>query len=45
VETTILTLAMTLIRSVIKNPKKKAQLRSLMMKLRDAIDAAYPDED
>ena len=43
-ESTILTLALTLIRSVVKNPKKKAQLRSLMLKLRDAIDAAYASE-
>jgi hypothetical protein len=40
-ESTILTLAISIIRAVVKNPKKKAQLRSLMMKLRDAIDTAY----
>jgi hypothetical protein len=43
-EATIITLALTLIRSVVRNPKKKAQLRSLMLKLRDAIDAAYGSE-
>jgi hypothetical protein len=40
-ETTILTLALSLIRSVVKNPKKKAQLRTIMLKVRDAITAAY----
>jgi hypothetical protein len=40
-EATIIALALSLIRSVIKNPTKKAKLRALMLKLRDAIDAAY----
>ena len=40
-ETTILTLALTIIREVVKNPKKKARLKNLLLKLRDAIDAAF----
>jgi hypothetical protein len=43
-ETAVLTLALTVIKAVIKNPQKKAKLRSLMLKLRDAIDAAYGAE-
>ena len=40
-ESTILTLALTIIRAVVKNPQKKARLKALLLKLRDAIDAAY----
>jgi hypothetical protein len=40
-EATIFALAVTLLRQVIKNPAKKAKLKSLLLKLRDAIDAAY----
>ena len=40
-ETTILTLALTIIREVVKNPKKKAKLKGVLLKLRDAIDAAF----
>jgi hypothetical protein len=43
-ETTILTLALAVIRAVIKNPAKKARLKSLLQKLRDAIDAAFADD-
>lgn len=43
-EVTVMTLALTVVRQVIKNPAKKAKLRSILMKLRDAIDAAYADE-
>jgi hypothetical protein len=43
-ETTLLTLALTIIKSVVKNPKKKAQLKSILLKVRDAIDAAYGEE-
>ncbi len=42
-EATILTLALTIIREVVKNPRKKARLRSLMLKIRDAINAAFPE--
>ena len=42
-ETTILTLALTIIREVVKNPKKKARLKNLLLKLRDAIDAAFAE--
>ena len=43
-ESTILTLALSVIRAVVKDPKKKARLKSALLKLRDAIDAAYADE-
>lgn len=43
-ETSILALALAVIRSVVKNPTKKAKLKSILLKLRDAIDAAYADE-
>ena len=43
-EATILTLALTVVRAVVKNPKKRDQLRSVLLKIRDAISAVYPDE-
>lgn len=43
-EETILALALSIIRAVVKNPKKKARLRSAMLKIRDAITAAFPEE-
>ena len=43
-EVTILTLALTVIRAVVKNPKKKEQLRSVLLRIRDAIDAVFPGE-
>jgi hypothetical protein len=43
-ESTILALALSVIRAVVKNPAKKARLKSVLLKLRDAIDAAYAGE-
>lgn len=43
-ESTILALALSMIRAVVKNPAKKARLKSALLKLRDAIDAAYANE-
>jgi hypothetical protein len=43
-ESTILTLALSIIRSVVKNPKKRARLRDVMLQIRDAIDAAFGAE-
>ncbi len=43
-ESTILALALSVIRAVVKNPEKKARLKSALLKLRDAIDAAYLSE-
>jgi hypothetical protein len=43
-ETTILTLALTVIRQVVKNPAKKARLKSVLLKLKEAIEAAYAGE-
>lgn len=43
-EHAVLTLALSVIRAVIKNPQKRAKLRSLMLKLRDAIDAAFAED-
>jgi len=40
-EASILTIALTVIRAVIKNPEKKAKLRSILLKIRDAITAAF----
>jgi hypothetical protein len=40
-DATILALVMTLIRQLVKNPKRKQALRDRMLKLRDAINAAY----
>lgn len=43
-ESTILSLALAVIRAVVKNPAKKTRLKAALMKLRDAIDAAYAIE-
>lgn len=43
-ENTILTLALTVIRAVVKNPQKKQKLRAVLLKLRDAIEAAFAEE-
>jgi hypothetical protein len=43
-EMTILTLALTVIRAIVKNPQKKARLKSILLKLRDAINAAFAEE-
>ena len=43
-ETTILALALAIIRAVVKNPAKKEKLKSALLKLRDAIDAAFATE-
>ena len=43
-ESTILALALSVIRAVVKNPAKKARLKTALLKLRDAIDAAYASE-
>ena len=40
-EPAFLALAFTVIRAVVKNPAKKARLKAALLKLRDAIDAAY----
>jgi hypothetical protein len=40
----IISLALTVIRSVIKNPGKRAKLKSVLLNIRDAINAAYPEE-
>jgi len=42
-ETTILTLALTVIRAVVKNPEKKMKLRSTLLKIRDAISVAFDE--
>ena len=43
-ESTILSLALSVIRAVLKNPAKKEKLKSMLLKLRDAIDIAFADE-
>lgn len=42
-EASILALALTVVRAVIKNPEKKAKMRAVMLKIRDAITAAYDE--
>lgn len=43
-EATILSLALAVIRVIVKNPDKKSKLKSAMLKLRDAIDIAFANE-
>jgi hypothetical protein len=43
-EATILSLALAIVRSVVKNPDKKRKLRAAMLKIRDAIIAAFPED-
>lgn len=43
-ESTILALALSIVKAVVKNPQKKAQLRSALLKIRDAIDAAFSQD-
>jgi hypothetical protein len=43
-ESTILTLALTVIKAVIKNPAKKARLKSILGKIKDAIETAFADD-
>jgi len=40
----IISLALSVIRAVVKNPAKRAKLKSVLISLRDAINAAYPGE-
>lgn len=40
-DNTILILALSIVRAAVKNPKKKAKLRRVLLQIRDAIDAAY----
>jgi hypothetical protein len=42
-ESTILALALSIVRAVVKNPAKKAKLKSVLLKIRDAIDAAFAE--
>jgi hypothetical protein len=37
----ILTLALGIVRNVVKNPEKKAKFREVMLNIRDAINAAF----
>ena len=34
---------LALVKAVVKNPKKKAALRARLLKIRDAISAAYDE--
>lgn len=43
-ETTIISLALAVIKTVVKNPAKKSKLKKALLALRDAIDAAYAGE-
>ena len=44
-EDIIITMAISTLLMTIKNGAKKAQLRSALLKLRNAISAAYPDSE
>lgn len=43
-EDMILNFALTVVKSVVKNPKKRAALKRQLLRIRDAISMAYPDE-
>ena len=43
-ESAIIALALSVIRAVVKNPEKKAKLKSALLKVRDAIDAAFAND-
>ena len=42
-EASILALALTVVRAVVKNPEKKSKLRTTLLKIRDAITIAYDE--
>jgi hypothetical protein len=42
-EAAILTFALSIIREAVKNPEKKRKFRAAMLKIRDAINAAFPE--
>jgi hypothetical protein len=39
------TVILTVVKQVIKNPTKKEELKAAMIKVRDSIDAAYAIEE
>ncbi len=41
-EEMIISVALSVIKSVVKNARKRAQMKSILLKVRDAISAAYP---
>jgi len=43
-EALILELAFTIIKGIIKNPAHAATLKTQLLEIRDAINAAYPGE-
>ena len=42
-EASVLALALTVIRAVVKNPEKKVKLRSALLKIRDAISVSFDE--
>jgi hypothetical protein len=40
----IISLALNVITSVVKNPTKREKLKSILLSMRNAINAAYPEE-
>ncbi len=44
-EESIMLMALTIIKAVIKNPKKKAALKKRLLQIRDAISGAFPSEE
>lgn len=43
-ESTILVLALSVVKAVIKNPAKRLRLRAVLLQIRNAIDAAFGDD-
>lgn len=37
-------MALTVIRTVVKNPQKAKKLKTVLLKIRNAINSAFPDE-
>lgn len=43
-EEMILTIAFSVIKTVVKNARKRAQMKEILLKVRDAISVAYPED-
>ncbi len=44
IEDLAMNLMLTILKSVVKNPRKKSALKAKMLKVRDAINAVYGEE-
>ncbi len=43
-EEMILSIALSVIKTVVKNPKKRAHMKEILLKVRNAISVAYPED-